>query len=421
LNLERRSRLLTRVDTIEKPIHIVGLGRFGGNLALIEHLAQKGHRLVLWESSSAASLEPSWQKLSNWHAQIEVHWSEPEPCLPQDDWIFITPAMPFQHQSLKSISSYYLSTELELSLSLAELHHIRIHAVVGSVGKSTCAALMGTALEVPVVGNIGLSLLPLLINEAPKEVILEVSSFQLHYLQPTQWQPSSYLLTPIRDHHSDWHGGLEAYQNCKLDWIQKWKDASVPGIILNQLEIDQTLFQSNPPKLIGQHNLHNLSAVWAWLIKLNRADEPALKRCMNFKGLPHRLELCFANDQLKSYNDSKATSPTAVIEALNAFEHVELLILHGNLKTISYDNLIQTLLKKCTTIWLIGGMKNLCDVSKYSKFKIYATLDHAFELGELPTHGVILFSPAAPSYGDYANYEHRGDHFKTLLNRYLLH
>ena len=33
-----------------------------------------------------------------------------------------------------------------------------------------------------------------------------------------------------------------------------------------------------------------------------------------------------------------------------------------------------------------------------------------------PKGGVILLSPAAPSYGAYKNFEERGDHFKRLCN-----
>ena len=92
MNQERKQHLLERVKNPKenRPLHVIGLGRFGGNLALIEYLLQCGHKLVLWESGEADSLKESWQKLQDWHSNIEVHWDTTEPKLPHHDWVFVT-------------------------------------------------------------------------------------------------------------------------------------------------------------------------------------------------------------------------------------------------------------------------------------------------------------------------------------------
>lgn len=421
MNAQRRQALLERIHTPSAPLHIVGLGRFGGNISLIQYLAQQGHQLILWESSSKDSLRDSWNKLIAYHNQIEVHWSNSQPKLPTNDWIFITPAMPFNHPSLEQISKFYLSTEIEVSLSMAENHDVDFHAILGSVGKSTCASLLARALKTEVVGNIGKSFLECLPNP-PSELVIELSSFQLHYLKPTKWIPKSFLVTPIDDHHSDWHGGLAAYQNAKLDWVRSWQMKNIPGVFLKDTLVDPDLFEKQKPKLIGQHNYNNLQAVWALTKTLGRQNENIKESLLSFTGLPHRLELCLDTPELKCYNDSKATSPSATLEALSSFEHVDLLILQGQKKDLDYSQLLNKAKKNCDMIWLVGGMREIFqNANADSNIFSFENLEEAFSNTNLPVSGNILFSPAAPSYGDYENYEQRGEHFKALIsNHYKL-
>ena len=409
MNSTRSSRLLNRLKTPGKALHVIGLGHFGGNLALIQYLAEQGHPIVLWEQGKASLLEKSWKKLSKHHHLITAHWEEPNPKLPHDDWVFVTPAISWQHPALAKVSYDYLSTEIEISLTLAEQNKIKIHTVLGSVGKSTCTALIQNALHIPMVGNIGCSLLSLL-NENPKEVVLELSSFQLHYLKPTDWEPSSFLLTPVDDHHADWHGSLEAYQNAKLNWVHHWDSAGIPNIQFRNLNFDHDLLNGKEPNLIGRHNLKNIHAVLSWLNVLKRSSASTTNACLNFKGLPHRLELCFQSETLKCYNDSKATSPSATLEALHSFKKIDLLILQGNLKDLDYSKLLKKAQEKCEMIWFVGGISEL-NKNQEVNFK---DLDEAFQSGHLPKAGNILFSPATPSYGYYQNYEERGEHFKKL-------
>jgi UDP-N-acetylmuramoylalanine--D-glutamate ligase len=185
---------------------------------------------------------------------------------------------------------------------------------------------------------------------------------------------------------------------------------------MDEVKVDPDLYQLQTSKLIGQHNRNNLQAVWEITKQLQRQTDKVRQALLSFKGLPHRLELCFETAQLNCYNDSKATSPNATIEALNAFYNIELLILQGQFKELDYQPLISKAKEKCNTIWLIGGMRELMtsDLSK-RQFISYKNLNEAFKNAKLPTSGNILFSPAAPSYGDYQNYEQRGDHFKTFF------
>ena len=52
--------------------------------------------------------------------------------------------------------------------------------------------------------------------------------------------------------------------------------------------------------------------------------------------------------------------------------------------------------------------------SPKTKLECYEDLDQAFQSAHLPKQGTLLFSPGAPSYGSYQNYEERGQHFNRL-------
>ena len=61
-------------------------------------------------------------------------------------------------------------------------------------------------------GNIGMSLLPELPRIEKKDlVVLELSSFMLHYLREMQWSPHVAVVTMLAADHLEWHGTREEY------------------------------------------------------------------------------------------------------------------------------------------------------------------------------------------------------------------
>ncbi|MBF0197658.1 MAG: hypothetical protein HQL32_08100 [Planctomycetes bacterium] len=426
---EERGAFLREHLNRQKEIHVVGLGLFGGNLSLIQYLAAKGKRIILWEKKGPQDLSASWTKLSSYHDQITCHWECEAMNLPKNELIFLSPAVPPSSEALVGIDSKNISSEIEISMLLLAKGHSRAHFVTGSVGKSTCATLWARALGVDVFGNIGKSLLDTMKPEQrklPKECIVEISSFQLHYLKWAKVTPSSFLLTPVSDHHGDWHGGVEAYQAIKYDAVKAWREQGIPGFIT---EKDQALSEGEDDiiipaecMLLGGHNLENANAVREVCKRIERWSPTARQAICSFPGLEHRLEVC-SNDAFdrRYINDSKATSPGAVIEALKSIRTPCALILQGQCQAIDYIPLLRFAQEKNSQIFLVGGMQKLHGLIESDKgfMTCYEDLASLFEDFYPTASGDILFSPGAPSYDQYNNYEERGDHFKALVQDFL--
>ena len=60
---------------------------------------------------------------------------------------------------------------------------------------------------------------------------------------------------------------------------------------------------------------------------------------MNFNGVEHRIEFVCQKDNLKFYNDSKATNPTSTITALDSFNEDIYLILGGMQRNQNFHEL----------------------------------------------------------------------------------
>jgi UDP-N-acetylmuramoylalanine--D-glutamate ligase len=418
----RWQTLLSAVQGPSRTFHVVGLGLFGGQLALIQTLASLGHRVELWEVKSEELLRESWRELARFHHQISAHW-EQDPVLPLDDWVFVTPAMPPHHPALKKLDPEFLSTEIELSLSLAQDEGIRWHAIIGSVGKSTTGLLLSKALELPFVGNIGRSLLSLP-KPWPTELVVELSSFQLHYLRFSQLFPSSSMVTPIGDHHAVWHGGVEAYQQSKLVWAEQWKAQAVQtrseSFSDDELSFANKIWGERSFELLGAHNHRNLMAVLVHLRAMDRLVEQHLENLTLVRCLPHRLQVCGELNGHRLINDSKATSPGAVLEALRSMPENEplTLILQGT-PVADMTEVLVLAKKRCCHVVLVGEMRGLTADLELNMEVVHAESLTQYFNSLKTLKSSQLFSPGAPSYGQYSNYEQRGQDFISGAERLM--
>ena len=111
-----------------------------------------------------------------------------------------------------------ISSEIELFLDACPATVI---GVTGTVGKSTTVAMLAAILQAAgrrtwLGGNIGHSLLGDLPQMQPDDiVVLELSSFQLHWLSDQARWPHGTIVTNCSPNHLDWHGSWEHYVAAK--------------------------------------------------------------------------------------------------------------------------------------------------------------------------------------------------------------
>ncbi len=120
-------------------------------------------------------------------------------------------------------------------------------------------------------------------------------------------------------------------------------------------------------------------------------------------------------------NDSKSTSPSATVVAANSTTGPFVAIVGGELKGSSLSEMAFTLARRARAVVCIGsaGSRMAGAIREAGS----SSVREARELGEglciavdlARSRDAVLFSPGAPSFDQYPNFEARGDHFVRLV------
>lgn len=205
-------------------------------------------------------------------------------------------------------------------------------------------------------------------------------------------------------------------------------------------------------KLRGEHNISNLLAAAAISGAAGATVEAMSEVAITFAGVPHRLEVVTETDGVTWINDSIATSPERAVAALRCFQrHAQTLILlaGGKDKNLPWDTFADEVIARVD--YLIGfgnaGSMIMEKVQERAQFlrkrapnsALVQRLDEAVALAgrvagissiayaggrtgdtEQPDAlaNVVLLSPGGTSYDAYRDFEARGEHFRSLVNRW---
>jgi UDP-N-acetylmuramoylalanine--D-glutamate ligase len=215
----------------------------------------------------------------------------------------------------------------------------------------------------------------------------------------------------------------------------------------------QPICQRNEIKLRGEHNVSNLLAAAAISGAAGATVEAMRAIATSFAGVPHRLEVVTEEGGATWINDSIATSPERTVAALRCFQpHAQTLILlaGGKDKNLPWDRFADEVLARVD--YLIGfghaGPMILEKVQERAQFtkqrapssalvqrldeavalagRVAGTTSVAYAGGRTgdteqpdPLSTVVLLSPGGTSYDAYRDFEQRGEHFRSLVARWL--
>ncbi len=316
----------------------------------------------------------------------------------------------------------------------------RMIGVTGTKGKSTTASLIyhflkSAGKKVLLLGNIGVSAFEKL--EEVEDDTLIVYELSAHQLQDVQHSPKTAVLLNIFPEHLDHFGSFEAYRNAKWNINRFQKpgdllvvDKALQKDIVNQypeVKLMEVREVKNAP-LKGVHNLKNLDAALKAVEKYGVSNEEALACLQEFKPLPHRLEYVGKFGGVHFYNDSIATVPEAVMEAVKALEKVHTIILGGYDRGLDYAELLCFLrdhpeVKNLIFTGEAGDiMYRMINTQPKNGKEFFYTgnMEEIFKVirEHTPAGAVCLLSPAAASYDMYHNFEHRGDVFKKYAQSF---
>ena len=174
-------------------------------------------------------------------------------------------------------------------------------------------------------------------------------------------------------------------------------------------------------KILGKHNYENVMAASAMAYYAGVPMEVIHKAVTQFRAVAHRIEFVEEIDGIAYYNDSKGTNPDAAIKGIQAMNRPTLLIGGGYDKESSYEEWIQSFDGKVKYLVLIGQTREkIQEAAHKCGFMNTILADNLEEAVSICTQkaekgDAVLLSPACASWGQFDNYEQRGDKFKEYV------
>ncbi len=376
-----------------------------------------------------------------------------------------------------------LTNEIDLAWQIKqeEVPHQRWFAITGTNGKTTtvemtAAAMRAGGLHAIACGNVGDTVIDAVESKDKFDVlVLELSSFQIHWMQSAQFTASAIL--NIADDHTDWHGTFEEYARTKISLLDSsstgilnaddgevvkrcsaWKGRKVffsldtpgPGEIgvVEEFLIDRA-FVADPQeaamicelteiKPTVPHNVSNALAA-AGLARAAGVDHEHIRSALaSFTPGRHRIEEVLTHSGVTWIDDSKATNPHAAAASIMSALSV-VWIAGGLAKGARMDELIQRCSKRIKAAILIGEDRELIAQAIREKAPHIAVVQidtpSSYHIGSADNSlmedvieaargfavegDTVLLAPACASMDQFTNYADRGDRFAQAVKKVI--
>lgn len=391
------------------------------------------------------------------------------------DLAIVSPGWQPNHPLIKALqkAQIEITNEIDIAWHFKKLHQpnqIWV-AITGTNGKTTttelAAAMLNAAgINANACGNVGNTVIESVLDQRNYEVlVIELSSFQIHWMQAAQFQAVAIL--NIADDHTDWHGSFEAYTAAKIKLLDfaklgiingqdahlvqaasSWSgrkifftlDTPAPGELglVEELLVDRAF--SVEPSEAGMiceltevqptvpHAVANTLAA-AGIARAAGADLDGIRSAItNFKPGRHRIELVLEQSGIKWINDSKATNPHAAQASLMANPN-SIWIAGGMAKGATFTELVSKCATRIKCALLIGSDRELIaaalKTAQIEYFLIEAgngltvmesVVQRARELAE--PGDTVLLAPACASMDQFKNYSDRGEQFCEAVKKF---
>jgi UDP-N-acetylmuramoylalanine--D-glutamate ligase len=348
-------------------------------------------------------------------------------------------------------------------------------AITGTNGKTTTtqlttAMLVAGGTRAIACGNVGIPVLDAVRDPIGfGALVVELSSFQLHYLHSMSAFSSACL--NVADDHLDWHGSAEAYRAAKGKVYERTRIACVynleddttrelveeaevvegcraigfgrglPGPsdvgLVDEIVVDRafladrwraaieitTVDELEAVGLGSPHMIANVLAASALARSFGVSPGDIRSALRAFHMDHHRTETILESRGIRWVNDSKATNPHAAQAALESFDSV-VWVVGGLLKGVDVNELVSTNRDRLRAAVLIGEDRT----ALRDAFARHAPELPVFEVDTADTKEVmptvvrlaaaaarrgdtVLLAPAAASMDQFTDYADRGTRF----------
>ena len=352
-------------------------------------------------------------------------------------------------------------------------------ALTGTNGKTTtvelaAAMLRSGGLAAVACGNVGTTVIEVVEStEKYDYLVLELSSFQLHWLNDAEFVSSAVL--NIAQDHLDWHGSFDAYASDKLSILDKsmtailnsqdgeivtrtthWQgrkvffslDTPSPGEmgVVEELLVDRA-FVADPQEaaMICElvevtptvpHNVSNALAAAGLARTVGVSHEAIRSAITEFAPGRHRIETVLERDGITWINDSKATNPHAASAAIMSALSV-IWIAGGLAKGATMGELVERIKSRVRLAILMGEDRELIasaltehapeieiiridTPSQYSKGgDSNALMEVVIRAAKERANSgdTVLLAPACASMDQFVSYSDRGDRFRAAVEK----
>lgn len=434
---------------------VIGLGASGR--ASVGLLCELGVAVRVYDRSPEATGLPS-----NVHTFLGEE-TPPAEAFAGIDLMVLSPGVPpGPHRALCAQHAPDAQIHGELSLALETLPAATTVLITGTNGKSTVTAMLGhlmtTAGREPFVGgNLGdppAALATAVLQghaEAPKELVLECSSYQLETLRPIPTAVA--MVLNVTPDHLARYDSMEHYALTKarvfngmaddglslLDAEDAWTPRLTEhaGPQLRRIGPNgfarivgpgpgETLHIGNDPpydrstlRIPGRHNAKNALFAIAAARHLGIDATACARGLATFEGLPHRMAFVREHLGVRYYNDSKATNVASALASLSGLSERFVLIAGGQAKGDDLAPLQALLRSRGRGLVTIGESGDtFADLTQGQLPTVRAeTMEPAVEAAaKLAQPGdVVVLAPACASWDQFRSYAHRGDVFAQAV------
>lgn len=452
---------------------VLGLGKSG--FSVVDTLLELGVEVTVY----AKSADSNFKELVDILGAKHVASDNPDDFDDQVDFIVVSPGFPPAHPLVRRAidTGKRLTTDIELAFLVSDkVKRPEWILITGTNGKTTTTELTSEmlnagGLRAVACGNIGNPILDAIREpEGYDYLVVELSSFQLHYLG--ELSPKAAAFLNLAEDHYDWHGSPEAYfqakakvfENTELAIVYNVQDESTlkaaeqaevqegaraigftlgapsrsmvgyveeylvdRAFIENRAEAAQelaTLDDIANLGIISRHLLANVAAAAA-LARAVGVDPAAIRAAIrDFKLAPHRIQLVAELSGVSYVDDSKATNAHAADASLSSFDSV-VWIVGGLLKGVDPAPLIEKHAKRLKAAVIIGSdttelealFAKLCPDLKVRVISGDQVMEQAVLISsEYAQAGdTVLLAPAAASMDQFKDYADRGRQFQNAV------
>ena len=450
---------------------VIGVGRSGMATAAV--LRDRGMRVAAYDDKTSEQLAALRADLARMHVDL-VERDDLAEAAAAAGIAILSPGIPFTNPAVLAVrrAGVPIISEIEAAYRLSKAPII---AVTGSKGKSTTTALIGhllrgAGMRARVGGNIGNPLIAETAAASADEwIVAEVSSFQLE--GTNEFRPRISVLLNLTPDHLDryrsmdeyreakfrifsnqgpgdtlianaadpllqvLHGGIGPTVPCRILWFASeqrddvamslqdgaivWRRAST-GRVNSTATSDVAIIEIAKLPLIGMHNVANAMAASLAALTAGAPVEAVQRGLLTFTPMPHRLQIVARSRGVTWVDDSKASNPDAVQNALRSFGAPIVLIAGGRSKHTDFHEMAKAIAARAKFVVLIGeSAREIGALIGSNRIAFADSMEQAVATAsQNAVQGdVVLLSPGCASFDMFESAEQRGEAFASAVQR----